>query len=100
MAYFRNPDLPQAASENDLVLSGAIDCLRLNAPSTVTAFRSDDRMPEERSEKRNHNNAKDKTPRVEIKACVVGGQPVGIAHAKLLGRPPASQPHQTLIKIS
>jgi hypothetical protein len=27
---------------------------------------------------------------------VVGGQPVGIAHAKLLGRSPAIRPHQTL----
>jgi hypothetical protein len=62
---------------------------------------SDDRMPEERSEKSNHNNAKDKTPRFENRGGVVArGQPVGIAHAKLLGRPPASQPHQTLIKIS
>ena len=61
---------------------------------------NDDRMPEERSEKSNHNNAKDKTPRVENRGgVVVGGQPVGIAHAKLLGRPPASVPHQTLIKI-
>jgi hypothetical protein len=57
-------------------------------------------MPEERSEKSNHNNPKDKTSRVAIKGLVVGGQPVGIAHAKLLGRPPASQPHQPLIKIS
>jgi hypothetical protein len=62
---------------------------------------SDDRMPEERSEKSNHNNAKDKTPRFENRGGVVArGQPVGIAHAKLLGRPPASQPHHTLIKIS
>jgi hypothetical protein len=62
---------------------------------------SDDRMPEERGEKSNHNNPKDKTPRVENRGgVVVGGQPVGIAHAKLLGRPPASQPDQTFIKIS
>jgi hypothetical protein len=62
---------------------------------------SNDRMPEERSEKGNHNNAKDKTPRFENRGGVgAGGQPVGIAHAKLLGRPPASQRHQTLIKIS
>jgi hypothetical protein len=61
---------------------------------------SDDRMPEERGEKSNHNNAKDKESRVATEGLVVGGQPVGIAHAKLLGRPPASQPHQTLIKIS
>ena len=47
-------------------------------------------MPEERSEKGNHNNAKDKTPRFENRGGVgAGGQPVGIAHAKLLGRPPA-----------
>jgi hypothetical protein len=57
-------------------------------------------MQEERSEKSNHNNAKDKTSRVAIKGLVVVGQPIGIAHAELLGRPPASQPHQTLIKIS
>jgi hypothetical protein len=57
-------------------------------------------MPEERSEKSNHNNPKDKTPRVEAEGLVVvGGQPVGIAHAKLLGRPPTSQPHQTLINF-
>jgi hypothetical protein len=56
-------------------------------------------MPEEHSKKSNHNNAKDKTPRVANTSCVVGGQPVGIAHAKLLGRPPASQPQQILIRI-
>ena len=61
---------------------------------------SDDRMPEEHREKGNHNNPKDETPRIAIKGLVAGGQPAGIAHAKLLGRPPASQPHQTLIKIS
>jgi hypothetical protein len=57
-------------------------------------------MPEEHSEKSNHNNPKDKTPRVAIKDLVVGGQPVGIAHAKLLDRPPASQPHQILIRAA
>jgi hypothetical protein len=63
-------------------------------------FGSDDHMPEERNEKRNYNNAKDKAPRIEAEGLlVVGGQPVGIAHAKLLCRPPASVPHQTLIKI-
>jgi hypothetical protein len=47
-------------------------------------------VPEERSEKGNHNNAKDKTPGVENRGGgVAAGQPVGIAHAKLLGRPPA-----------
>jgi hypothetical protein len=62
---------------------------------------SDKRVPEEHSKKSNHNNAKDKAPRAAAEGLVVaGGQPVGIAHAKLLGRPPASQPHQTLIKIS
>jgi hypothetical protein len=56
---------------------------------------SDDRVPEEHSKKSNHNNAKDKAPRVaNTSLVVVGSQPVGIAHAKLLGRPPASQPHQ------
>ena len=41
-------------------------------------------MPEERSEKRNYKNAKDKAPRIETEGLVVaGGQPVGIAHAKL-----------------
>ena len=61
---------------------------------------SDDRLPEEHTKRRNHNNPKDKAPRVaDICLVVVGGQPVGIAHAKLLGRPPASQPHQTLIKV-
>jgi hypothetical protein len=47
-------------------------------------------MPEESSEKRNHKNPKDKAPRVATEGLVVvGGQPVGIAHAKLLGRPPS-----------
>jgi hypothetical protein len=59
---------------------------------------SDHRVPEEHSKKTNHNNAQDKAPRVAKTSCVVGSRPVGIAHAKLLGRPPASQPHQTLIK--
>jgi hypothetical protein len=62
--------------------------------------RGDNRLPEKHREKSNHNSAKDKAWRVAIKGLVVGGQPVGIAHAKLLGRPPASQPHQTLMKIS
>ena len=62
---------------------------------------SDHRMPEERGEKSKHNNAKDKTLLVESRGDVAaGGQAVGIAQAKLLGRPPASRPHQTLIKIS
>ena len=60
---------------------------------------SDDRLPEEHTKTRNHKNAKDKAPRVATEGLVVvRAQPVGIAHAKLLGRPPASQPHQTLIK--
>ena len=43
---------------------------------------SDDRMSEERSEKSNHNNAKDKTPRFENRGRLgARGQPVGIAHA-------------------
>jgi hypothetical protein len=61
----------------------------------------EDRLPKEHAKTCDHDNAKDKAPRVPTEGLlVVGGQPVGIAHAKLLGRPPASQPHQTLIKIS
>ena len=61
----------------------------------------DDGLPEEHAKTRNHDNPKDKSPRVGVEnLVVVGGQPVGIVHAKLLGRPPASQPHPTLIKIS
>jgi hypothetical protein len=61
--------------------------------------RSYDRVPEEHAKKRDHNNPKDKAPRVATTGLViVGSQPVGIAHAILFGRPPASQPHQTLIK--
>jgi hypothetical protein len=70
--------------------SSLVDPTRLG---TSQPSGSDDRMPEEHSEKSNHNNPKDKTPRVATEGLVVGGQPVGIAHAKLLGRPPASQPH-------
>ena len=33
----------------------------------------DDRLPEERSEEHNHNNAKDKIPRVATEGLVVGG---------------------------
>jgi hypothetical protein len=51
---------------------------------------SDHRVPEEHSKKTNHNNAKDKAPRVAKTSCVVGSRPVGIAHAKLLGRPQAN----------
>ena len=62
---------------------------------------SDDRLPEKHAKNRNHNDPKDKAPGILTTGhVVVGGQPVGIAHAKLLGRPPASQPDQTLIKIS
>jgi hypothetical protein len=62
---------------------------------------SDDRLPEEHAKKRNHNDPKDEALHVTSTGLfIVGGQPVGIAHAILLGRPPASQPHHTLIKIS
>ena len=62
---------------------------------------SDDRLLEEHAQKLNHNDPKDKAPGNSTTGhVVVGGQPVGIAHAKLPGRPPASQPDQTLIKIS
>jgi hypothetical protein len=42
--------------------------------------------------KANHNNPKDKAPRVATEGFVaVGGQPVGIAHAKLsVARQPAN----------
>ena len=87
-----------AACAGDVIAQLVMDSTRLG---TSQPSGSDDRMPEEHSEKSNHNNPKDKTPRVEAEGpVVVGGQPVGIAHAKLLGRPPASQPHQTLMKIS
>jgi hypothetical protein len=98
----RNPDLPHGSSPG----VGAIDCPRTHASIEFTFWTSrppgsDDRVPEEHSKKSHHNNAKDKAPRVANTNCVlVGSQPVGIAHAKLLGRPPAAQPHQTLIKIS
>lgn len=51
-------------------------------------------MPEERSEKSNHNNAKDKTPHFENRGGLVArGQPVGIAHAKLsVARQQATSP--------
>jgi hypothetical protein len=84
----------------------AIDCLRSNASIELDLWSSrtpgsDDRVPEERAKTCNHKNPKDKESRVATEGLVVvGGQPVGIAHAKLLGRPPASQPHQTLIKVS
>jgi hypothetical protein len=95
----------ESSSKDELVV-GAIDCPLQMRQSNLHVWPlqplgSDDRLPEERSEKSNHNNAKDKTPRIEKRGGVIaGGQPVGIAHAKLLGRPPASQAHQTLIKIS
>jgi hypothetical protein len=60
---------------------------------------SDDRLPEEHAKKRNHNDPKDKALRVASTGLfAMEGQPVGIAHAKLLGRPPASLSHKTLIK--
>jgi Protein of unknown function (DUF938) len=93
----RNRDLPHDCSRG----VGAIDCpaQMRHRPSQTPG--SDDHLPEEHTKTRNHNNAKDKTPRVEAEGLVVvGDQPVGIAHAKLLGRPPASQSDQALVKIS
>jgi hypothetical protein len=90
--------------ENELVVEQLIARVKVRQPSLrfwpSRPPGSDDRVPEERSKKSNHKNAKDKASRVATKCLVVGGQPAGIAHAKLLGRPPASQPHQILIKIS
>jgi hypothetical protein len=73
-----------AACAGDVIAQLVVDSTRLG---TSQPSGSDYRMPEEHSEKSNHNNAKDKTPRVAIKGLVVGGQPVGIAHAKLLWSP-------------
>jgi hypothetical protein len=57
---------------------------RLQARSTSQHSGSDDRLPEEHTKTRNHKNPKDKAPRVATEGLVVvGGQPVGIAHAKL-----------------
>ena len=93
--------MAKSSSGNELVL-GAIDCPRSNASIHPWPSRppgSDDRLPEERTKKCNHNNPKDKAPRVAATGLVVvGGQPVGIAHAKLLGRPPASQPSPDIDK--
>ena len=98
-------DLPHGIPENERAIVQLLARVQMRQPSLrfwpSRRYGTDDRVPEERSEKSNHNNAKDKTPRFENRGGVVArGQPVGIAHAKLLGRPPASQPHQTLIKIS
>ena len=94
---FRNSHLAHGSS----VGVRAIDCplKSVNRPSQTPG--GDDGLPEEHAKTRNHDNPKDKSPRVRTEDLVVGiGQPVGIAHVKLLDRPPASQPHQTLIKIS
>jgi hypothetical protein len=86
------------ACAGDVTAQLVVDLTRLGP---LRRPRTDDRVPEERTKKSNYNNAKDEASRVGTKDLVVrGGQPVGIAHAKLLGRPPASQRHQTLIKIS
>jgi hypothetical protein len=95
----------ESSSKNELVV-GAIDCpLQMRQSNwhvwPLQPSGSDDHVPEEHTKTRNHKNAKDKAPRVATEGLVVvRAQPVGIAHAKLLGRPPASQAHQTLIKIS
>jgi hypothetical protein len=97
--------MAESSSEDELVV-GAIHCPRSNASIEFTSWPSqpsgsDDRLPEEQAKKHNHNDPKDKAPGITTTGhVVVGGQPVGIAHAKLLERPPASQPDQTLIKIS
>jgi hypothetical protein len=64
----------------------ALKCV--NRPSQN--FGSDDRLPKQHTKTRNHKNPQDKAPRVAIEGLVVvGGQPAGIAHAKLLGRQPS-----------
>jgi hypothetical protein len=57
-----------AACAGDVIAQLAVDSTLLG---TSLPSGSDDRMPEERSEKSNHNNPKDKTPRVVIKGLVV-----------------------------
>jgi hypothetical protein len=95
---FRNRDLPYDCSRG----VGAIDCpaQMRHRPSRTPG--GDDGLPEEHTKTRNHDNPKDKSPSVGVEnLVVVGGRPVGVVHAKLLGRPPSeSQPHQTLIKNS
>jgi hypothetical protein len=56
VADFRNPDLPQAAAENEHVLSEAlIACAYArHRPSQLSG--SDDRLPEEHSKTRNHKS--------------------------------------------
>jgi hypothetical protein len=84
----RRPELTEAGTVSPMPRLTASSNLHF-WPSQTPG--SDDHLPEEHTKARNHNNAKDKTPRVENRGGVVaGGQPVGIAHAKLLGRPPAS----------
>jgi hypothetical protein len=86
-----------AACARDVIAQLVVRSMRIGASQPSG---SDDHVPEEHSKKTNPNNPKDKAPRVATEGLVGGGQPVAIAHAKLLDRPPASQPHQTLIKIS
>jgi hypothetical protein len=81
----RNSILRPASEMGSLQL--VMDSTRLG---TSQPSGSDDRMPEQHSEKSDRDNPKNKTPGVAIKGLVVRGQPVGIAHAKLFGRPPAS----------
>ena len=59
VAHLRNPGL-QAASENELILSEQLIARAYSRHRPSQRSGSDDRMPEERSEKSNHNNAKDK----------------------------------------
>ena len=90
MGHLRNPDLPQAASENELVVPEQLIARAYTRLGPLRRPRTDDRVPEQRTKKSNYNNAEDEASRVGTKDLVVrGGQPVGIAHAKLLGRPPA-----------
>jgi hypothetical protein len=73
-----------AACPGDVIAQLAVHSTRLGPSQTPGG---DDGLPEEHTKTRNHDNPKDKSPRVGVENLVVlGGQPVGIVHAKLLGR--------------
>ena len=57
-----------AACAGDVIAQLVVDSTRLG---TSQHSGTDDRMPEERSEKRNYNNAKDEASRVGTKDLVV-----------------------------
>jgi hypothetical protein len=60
VGHLRNPDLPQAASENELVFSEQLTARAYTRRRMSEHSGSDDRVPEEHTKTRSHNNAKDK----------------------------------------